>query len=208
MDNITFKSKINFVTDHAFHQLKHGKYVDFVPIEDSIVKADEFFTEAVRTCSAGGIIDTKNNEAVGFHIFDTEETFKNIQSIIDKIFGALKNPDKCLLLGGKNLKNSEYSIDIFETIRRACAERLNSVTSFEIHTLPWSESDLHYSLKDDTWNIHTMFRTNLDYKERSILSNDDLANNFKYIYTAKDDIINFPSDNIVREKKSFFNRYA
>lgn len=191
MDNLTFKSRINFVKDNSFQQLKKGNPVGFFPFKESFLKSDEFYTEAVRTCTAGGIIDSLNKKVVGFHFYDGEEVLKNLQIYLDKMFSLLEKPDKALLLGGKHLHDAKYSVEIYQKVKETLKSRLDNVTTFDIHKLPWSESDLHYSAIDDVWDIHTMWRPLTDYRERDLISQEDISNCFESMELSSDDIITF-----------------
>ena len=53
--------------------------------------------------------------------------------------------------------------------------------------MPWSESDIHYSVKDDTWTIHSMYRPLTHYKEREVTSIEDLNEAFKSVKLAEGD---------------------
>jgi hypothetical protein len=111
--------------------------------------------------------------------------------MLDAIFELVPNPDRALLLGSKKLKFSPYSIPIFDKILEGLSKRIKNITVFREHIFPYSESDLHYSLKDDTWTIRSMFRPLTDYKEYDILSKETLEKSFKEIKLADGDCIQF-----------------
>lgn len=189
-DNVNFTSRINFVNEKTYSALRKGVDIDFRVFDKSAQKSDEFYSDAVRTCTAGGLVDTKGFEALGFHYCDSEENFGLIDKFIDKMFSMVKNPDRAVLFGGKWLNSAPYSIKNFQKIKDVFLQRVNHVTIFEEHFFPWSETDFHYCLKDDRWDLHTMFRS-LDFKEKSVLSMYDLKRNFKNIQIAQGDTVTF-----------------
>lgn len=219
-DKISFTSRINFVDSKSFEKFRHGAYVDFKKIYQptkhelwdyefarafggeikkfprfDVVKSDEFYTDEVRTCSAGGVIDFKTGQCAGFHFYDNLENSQQTDDMLDAIFKLVPNPDRALLLGSKKLKFSIYSISIFDKILEGLNKRIKNITVFREHIFPYSESDLHYSLKDDTWTIRSMFRPLTDYKEYDILSKETLEKSFKEIKLADGDCITFSDKN-------------
>lgn len=216
MGDVSFTSRINFVNRKAFENFRKGTYVDFRAEQEltaldminlktiekltggrikhprlDVLKADEFFTEEVRTCTAGGVVNTKTGECAGFHIYDSLANSEKIDDILDNIFGNVQNPDRALILGSKHLRTSTYSIPIFQKIYEGIAKRVPNVTIFREHTMPFSESDMHYSFKNDTWTIRSMFRPLTDIKEFDVSTEEELAKSFKEIKLADGDIITF-----------------
>ncbi len=211
MNDISFKSRINFVDRKVFDKFQKGIYVDFRPNNDfsaldmlmtkpspkikhprmDVIKAKEFYTDTVRTCTAGGVINTKTGDAVGFHIYDSLDNLEKTDDILENIFGKIENPDRALIIGSKNLKFSYFSIPIFKKIFEGISERIKNITIFREHTFPFSESDIHYSAKNDTWTIRSMYRPLTDIKEIDIQSNEDLNKCFKEIKLANGDEISF-----------------
>lgn len=209
MNDISFKSRINFVDAKTFDRFRRGDYIEFRADNNlsafdllmlkcskdirrpriDVLKSDEFYTEAVRTCTAGGVIDTKTGEAAGFHIYDSLDNLENIDNILDNIYGNVKNPDRALILGSKDRRLSSYSIPIFQKIYEGIAKRVRNITIFKEYIFPFSESDLHYSLADDTWTIHTMFKGKNDMREHHILSEEDLDKCFKEFIIANGDTL-------------------
>ena len=200
-DKISFTSKINFVNTKTFNNFRHGSYIDYRKefklndLEQSlrigIVNADEFYTDEIRTCTAGGIIDTKNGKCAGFHIYDNLENEQNLKSIFKFIFNLVPNPDKALILGSKKLTFSNHSIPIFKTIFDELSTKIKNITSFEEHTFPFSESNIHYSLKDDIWTINSMYKERTSIIEKDILTEEDLKKCFKNIKLDNKDTIFF-----------------
>lgn len=188
---ISFKSKINFVPESRFYNdMIKGTNIDFRVPEKAFQKAGEFFTEGVRSCTAGGFLNSKTGEAAGFHYYDSENGCKNIETFADRIFQVI-NPDRCLLLGSNDLKCAPFSVESFQKFKKIFTKRIKNVTIFEQHVFPWSESDLHYSAANDRWDIHTMFRPLTDYKEYSVSNAEDLQKSFRKIIISDGDILTF-----------------
>lgn len=216
MDNVSFTSRINFVDRKAFDNFRRGTYIDFRADNEltaldmikmkaidklsggkikhprlDVLKADEFFTEEVRTCTAGGVVNTETGEAAGFHIYDGLANYKKIDDILECLFEQVKNPDRAVILGSKNLKMSTFSIPIFSKMYEGITKRIPNVTVFREHTLPYSESNMHYSSKNDTWTIQSMYRPLTDIKEFDIKSAEELTKCFKEVHIANGDVVCF-----------------
>ncbi len=217
MNDISFTSRINFVNTKTFDEcFRKGDYVDFRANHDltaldmitvkavekmfgnkikhprlDVLKSDEFYTDTVRTCTAGGVVNTKTGEAAGFHIYDSLFNSEKVDDILENIFGRVENPDRALILGSKHLRTSVYSIPIFQKILDGIIKRVPNVTVFREHSLPFSESNMHYSLKNDTWTIQSMYRPLTDYKEFDISSKEELDKCFKKVKIADGDILSF-----------------
>ena len=161
MNGVTFKSRINFVNRIQYDKIEKNNYIKFLELNKKvsqiptlfkkepmrnrtdILKSQDFYTEGVRTCTAGGVINTKTAEAAGFHIFDNLYNDENVDEILENIFDRVKNPDRALLLGSKLLKCSIYSIPIFQKIYDGISKRIKNVTIFREHVFPFSESNLN-----------------------------------------------------------------
>lgn len=190
-NEISFKSKINFVQEVKwYNDFRKGTNIDFRVPAKAFQKAGEFFTEEVRTCTAGGFINSKTGEAAGFHYYDGETGYNNIENFVNMIFKSI-NPDRCLLLGSNDLKCAPFSVASFRKFKEIFTERMKNVTIFEQHVFPWSESNLHYSSCDDRWDIYTMFRPLTDYKEHSVSNAADLQQCFKKIIISDGDVLTF-----------------
>ena len=220
MNDISFTSKYQIVDSKTFEKcFQKGAYVDFRANNDlsaldlkeikrieqeigskinhprlDIVKADEFNTGTVRTCAAGGVVDTKNGEAAGFHIFDCLFNFETIDDILENLFWRVKNPDRAFIIGSKTLTNSDYSKPIFRELHKGISQRVPKVTVFREHVFPYSESDIHYSVKNDTWTIHSMYKPLTDYRQYDVLAEEDLHKCYKEIKMADGDVLIFPEN--------------
>ena len=129
--------------------------------------------------------------ALGFHYFDSLESLRNLDKFVESMFKLIKNPDKCLLIGGKTLKGNEYSMEIFQKIKEYLTQRVENRTIFEEHTYPWSESNIHYSIGNDTFNICAIYKPPTDYREYTVRSNKDIKICYKKTELAPGDYITF-----------------
>ena len=148
---ISFCSKINFVNSYEFfknHQ--DGTYIDYH--SDFINAADsaDFYTSNVADCIAGGIV-SPYKMSVGFHI--TGEYILPDQPF--QISG--KKPERALLIGSKKILISPHSVLNFDTMKNFLKKTARHLTYFQEHKPFFSASDIHYSLKDDTWTICTCY---------------------------------------------------
>ena len=215
-NNVSFTSRFNFVTAQEFDKFRRGAYIDFKADGDlsfldlkkirelerelgskidhprvDVVKADEFNTETVRTCTAGGVVDTKNGEAAGFHGYDSLFNLEHVDDFLDNLFWRVKNPDRAFLIGSKTLRGSVYSCPFFQKLYEGLKERVPNITVIREHVLPYSETDFHYGVKNDTWTIHSMYKPLTDYREYDIKSREELDKCFKEIRLANGDILTF-----------------
>jgi len=209
-DRISFTSKINFVDGKTFEKFYRGKYIDFRPennfsnpqkfhwpwfkksLRNDIIKADEFYTDNVRTCTAGGVIDSNTGQCAGFHIYDSYDNAVDADKLLEAIFTLVPNPERAMILGSKRLSFANYSLPVFEEILEGLKSKIKNITIFREHIFPYSETHFHYSLKKDTWTIRSLFRypTDLMY-DREVLDSKALHECFKEIKIANNDKLNF-----------------
>lgn len=198
VDNVSFTSKINFVDAKTFYyKFRQGLYVDPRDVDEFVCKSNEIFTDEVRTCTAGGVIDFNNSVVGAFHFFDDFDNNLALGRFLKELFGKIQNPQRALIVGGKQLRNSIYSIPNFTEICKGIKERVPKVTVFGEHKFPWSETDIHYSLKDDTWTIHSMYRPYNDYKEHEVLSLEDLHEAYKSVELAEGDSLYINGEQVI-----------
>ena len=191
-DKVSFTSKINFVDRETFYKLCTGKFINFSNPETSIVKADSFYMESVRTCSAGGIKNSKTGEAAGLHSYDKEQYSAPVEKVVSDLFSKVENPDGALLLGGKNLSFNAYnSMRRFWYLKEAFLKRIKNVTVFEEHAFPDSESNLCYLNDCDTWLINSEYT---DYRSirpvnKCVSSIEELLRFFRKVELAQGDTL-------------------
>lgn len=196
MGEVSFKSKINFVSGAEFNRFNcwRSHYVNtWMMTKQSVQIANDFYTESIRTCTAGGFINTKIRQAVGFHFIDNVRWFNvYTKDILNHIF-ELINPDKCLLLGGKNLEKFSFSMEQFEYLKDFIGKRVEQLTIFEEHLFPLSETNLRYSINDDTWNINTIYKDkqNVYAEEHTLMTPEELKRCFKNVVISPDDELGF-----------------
>ena len=180
-----FTTKFNFVDNKTFKsECRHGLYLASEP-----EMASEFYTEGIRTCTGVGVISHRNLEAGGFHYLDSSLNKFFLGRNLKKLFSQIKNPDSALIIGGKNVEGRSDSIKNFNTICEEMRKRVPRVTIFGEHNFRESESHIHYSLKDNTYTINTVYKRNSTDDMHDVLSVDDLHEAFKNVELAEGDAL-------------------
>mgnify|MGYP001624242343 CR=1 FL=1 len=185
-NNISFKSKIKFVDRAVYKMMPKKNYIDFKHSCPNILKADEFFSEGIRTCTGGGLVNP-NVEAEGFHIWDDMTNKKRFPLIINSLFRFVKSPKRALLVGSKELKGSDYSLEQFERFKQSLQSRIKNISYFQKHRYYNSETHYHYSMADDTWTLCSSFQQKKNGKYKTVRSLKDLLDCFEHISIAKGD---------------------
>ena len=208
-NNISFKMKFDFVNGSAFEKIKGGTYIDWKPPHkviskykelselglgslikrQDVVLADEFKTYSVRTCEGGLTKNSQDKRTLGFHYFDDETNYNTIGEFLKLIFNLNPNPDSAVLIGGKNLLGSKYSIPNMNIFMEVFKIKIPKLTYFCDHAHPYSETDFHYSQKDDKMTICSMFRPQKEALEHYVSSIDDLRNCYRKIHMADGDVL-------------------
>ena len=194
MDNrISFTSNINFVSERNLRRIVFNNRSEYIPFEQPyytcqfIKKSKNFFTNQIKTCTAGGLTDGKNN-AVGFHILDSIKNFENIENIQKQIFDMLaSNPISGILIGSKDLPNRHFSIPIFENMTEFMKKSVPDLSIFKQHNLSNGESHIHYDVKTDTWNICTKLFNKEKECYYSASSVEDIKKAYESIEIAPND---------------------
>ena len=77
---VSFKSRINIVTEKTFRKLPRGVFINYYADKrnSNIVKAANFSTYGIRTCTGGGLMSRFDNAALGFHIWDETTNIPDI----------------------------------------------------------------------------------------------------------------------------------
>lgn len=185
-NSITFTSNIHFVDRKIYSKLVKKNSIGYWHNVSNILKADEFYTEGIRTCTGGGIVNLFK-EAEGFHFWDDKTNEKNFAKIVNSLFRFVKNPQRALLVGSKELEGCPYSIKQFERFKKVFNERIKDVTLFERHRYENSQTHLHYSLNTDTWTIFSQYRKSDDGRCIQVKNLKNLRECFCHIKIADGD---------------------
>lgn len=189
--NINFKSNIKFVSGKEFDSKMFrrffycGKPQD--PFISSFVKGKDVWTPEVRTCTAGGVVDT--NDVLAFHLIDKAENITEAKhSFADIIRNLTVETKSALLIGSKDVKSRKLSIPLFEQVKSEL-KKLVTPSVFETHTNKFAESNIGYEKATDTWFINTTYPKHpmLPYKRVDITDFETLQNNFENIKIAPQD---------------------
>lgn len=185
-NSLSFGSKIRFVDRQVYKMLEKKNYIDYHHNRPNILKAGEFFSEEIRTCTGGGLVNP-GSEALGFHLWDDLTNKKNFPIIINNLFRFVRNPERALLVGSKELYDAPYSLEQFQKIKKIFLERIKNVSIFEEHQFPNSETHYHYSLDKDTWTLCTSYQDYDDLCYKSVRNLDMLKKCFGKISIAQGD---------------------
>lgn len=198
-NGISFKSRINIVTEREFKKLATGEYIDISESREDIKKVvnENIRTEDVRSCVAGAAINTKTKEAVGFHFYDCRKNYRNAKKRVDEVMDLVPGADRVLLLGGKKTLFSRFSIPLFKATEDEFKKRVENVTTFEQHKIPLSQSKILYSAKNDEWFINTVYSKSSPMWGTDVTSEEELLENFNRIKTAEGDYIYINGKQIV-----------
>lgn len=117
---------------------------------DSMLKGGDIWTQSIRTCSGGGLVD--NQGALGFHFFNSLETIQKVKEDLIPIVTKQNCKTKsALLIGGKRITND--SVQLFSTV----LDKLKDVVKpsyFKIYKSIYAESDIGYDKHTDSWFIN------------------------------------------------------
>lgn len=195
--SISFTSNINFVSKRAFKKIASASdtFIDYGIYGKSpyfCTRTDLFRTEQVRTCVAGGIKakNRRKKNMVGFHLLDNKNNWKNV----DKIYKQLRlllfdTPERAFLIGSKNYFDSSMldSYVLAQNMKDYLNLALKRVTIFDTHVKSTAESNIHYNAKTDTWTVNTQYYDYDIRKFKSVLSKEELLENFLHISIAEGD---------------------
>ena len=203
--NISFKSNIRFVDRNTYNKLKKVNYINFWYDKAHILKAKEFYSEGIKTCTGGGIINSQK-EAAGFHIWDNKTNKKNFNTIIASLFRYIKNPERALLIGSKELKDDKYSIEQFKNFKQVFQKKIKNVSLFEQHRFENSQTHYHYDSNTDTWTLFSEYRKNPNGIYLQIKNLKRLKECFKNISIAEGDKLFIGNKEITpKEAPELFN---
>ncbi len=187
-NNISFTSKIQFVPWKTFTSKKPMQneilYFHNTP---NILKADEFYSLDIRTCTGGGLTKPSTAEAEGFHFWDDKTTQKKANDNVISLIRFVKNPERGLILGGKRLESNPLSVPLYYKFRNMIADRVKNLTEFSIHRYEDSQTHYRYDTKNDTWTICTEYRKTDKSPQRAVNSLGTLKKAFEKISIAPGD---------------------
>ncbi len=185
-DSISFTSKIRFVDRPVYKMLKKNNFIDFRHDRPNILKSGEFYSEDIRTCTGGGLVNP-GCESEGFHFWDDATNKRKFPELINSLFRFVKNPQNALLVGSKNLKGNPYSLEQFQRFKEVFLERVKNVSLFQQHKFLNSETHYHYSLDTDTWTLCTNFQEKSGGKLKFIKKPEDFLKVFDSVSIADGD---------------------
>lgn len=196
-NNISFKSRINFVTLNKFEDIVGGSKINH--LSRNILNSKEFYSFQIRTCTGGGIVSPLQREACGFHILHSHENAECMSKIIKKIFrfARTNNPERALIIGGKDITGARFSMYNFREIKNALLKKVPHVTVFEEHLYRASESSIHYNLQKDTWSIYSNRGVGQNFEE--VLTPESLKQLFKKVRIADGDELFINGKKILKE---------
>ena len=152
-NSLNFKSNIHFVSSPKFDKQMFRSYFycsSKKPLMDSMLKGGDIWTQSIRTCSGGGLVD--NQGALGFHFFNSLETIQKVKEDLIPIVKKQNCKTKsALLIGGKKFTND--SVQLFSTV----LDKLKDVVKpsyFKIYKSIYAESDIGYDKHTDSWFIN------------------------------------------------------
>ena len=216
MDNkISFKSKIQFVDYSKFRRIiKDGcAFIEYKTNTCDILSCSDFYTENIRTCSAGGFVKpirrlfSPFKKALGFHFLNNK---KNLEHTIPRLQSALNfTPSGGLLIGGKKLyeKNGKYSLLNFEKIKTFMGSVLPDFSFFQQQRYLYGQTHIHYSLSKDTWTICSEINGENNLKglpNKCVSTVEDLSKHFKKIHIAKQDSLFIGDKEITKSEAPYF----
>lgn len=186
MNNVSFKSTINYVNNFAYRRRVNGIYFNCSnePFGDCYVKNGFIWTDKVRTCTGIVLADTRKKEALGIHWLDSKEHYRYLEAAVNQIFQKFKTPNRCFIIGGKELGESEFSIPSLDKFIKTMSERVQSVTVFGKHLNQYDESNIHYNVFEDVLTLSTSNALNF---ESSVFDIETLKKTFGIIKIAKGD---------------------
>lgn len=184
--SVSFTSNICFVDRIAYNKIKKRNSIGFWHTVPNILKADEFYSEGIKTCTGGGVV-IPFKEAEGFHFWDDMTNKKKFPDIVNSLFRFVKNPQRALLVGSKNLDDSPYSIEQFERFKKVFTERIKNVSLFERHRYENAQTHYIYSLNDDTWTLFSEYQKGKNIRYNQVKNLKALKECFENIFIADGD---------------------
>ena len=200
VDNVSFTSRINIVPESFFNRFPYDRsHIDITTSSDIIRKVvnSDIWTDGIRTCTAGAVVNTKTKEAAGFHFYDCHKNFVKLEEYVAKMLELIPGADRALVLGAKDLKGRAYSMMIFRKLEDLLGEKIPKITTFERHKLINSESNILYSAEKDEWFVNTVFSRSFTWNGDSALTKETLLENFDRIKLADGDSLFINNEQII-----------
>ena len=152
-NSLNFKSNIHFVSSPNFDKQMFRSYFycsTKKTLMDSMLKGGDIWTQSIRTCSGGGLVD--NQGALGFHFFNSLETIQKVKEDLIPIVKKQNCKTKsALLIGGKRITND--SVQLFSTVLAKLKDVVKP-SYFKIYKSIYAESDIGYDKHTDSWFIN------------------------------------------------------
>ncbi len=186
-NNVSFTSNIRFVPWKVFSKMEKKNAILYYHDTPNILKADEFYSLDIRTCTGGGLTKQSTGEGEGFHFWDDKITQKKANDNVISLIRFVKNPERGLVIGGKRLDENPFSVPLFYKFRDMIKERVQNLSEFCIHRFEDSQTHYHYDTKNDTWTICTEYRKTANSPQRAVNSLATLKNAFEKISIAPGD---------------------
>ena len=210
MNNISFKSKINFVSPETFNKIVNGKNI---PEESIFVTGKDLQTHAIRNCTGILAIDYKNGYAMGAHFYPDDSLLRMLEDQ-DSMPAVWKNffrfQQKAFLIGSKRVNPNDISVKIFKKLKNLYEKNVKDLTFFQEHVHLLSGSDFVYHYDDDTLTVCTRFvkpEDTIDFNENTkvcyVSNAEDLLECFKKIKIADNDVLCF--ENKPFDFKKYYN---
>lgn len=148
----SFKARIDVVTKDEFNKRKKGIRIDFGESRFHMPVCDEFWTEEVRSCLAGGTYSDKG--AVGFHFFHDYDTNCFLDWATQKINDKVPRPKGGLIAGSKDLGGfSQYSVPNFNFVKEKLNNQSQNISVFEGIVPKFGQLNLAFSRPKETWTM-------------------------------------------------------
>ena len=129
-NSISFTSKIRFVDRPVYAMMEKSNLIGFRHNVPNILKDKTFYSEEIRTCTGGGLVNPFK-EAEGFHFWDDRTNKKKFPELVNSLFRFVRNPQNALIVGSKELPNNPYSIEQFGRFKNLFLERFKNVSIFQ-----------------------------------------------------------------------------
>ena len=206
--NISFQSRINFVSPKEFSQIKiknRSKFISWGEDSPLYVKNGIFDTVDIKTCTGGWFTDGVS-KALGFHWLDDIKNYFCLDSMCDDVFNVFQNSDiNGLIVGGKNLEYCQYSLKITDKVIDYFKKKVKHLTIFQEHNTIFGQTSYLYILKNNTCTICAEYTDKNGYYQ-NVQNLKDLKRCYKRIIVADNDVICFNGVEVPREKLKQFYR--